>query len=321
MNPKLLRVLLLLGVAAWIAAPESASSAEDDPVQGAPNEVEITLKGAYRYIFSNGLPDHRRGAFPNRGNPNRVQAQPYRFRVPLKPQPAQQRTRLGHFPFGVALNGVPFDPGAAEWWRNDRRSGWQIEPLSGALNLGLDASLAHVQPNGAYHYHGLGQGLLARRKPGAMTQVGWAADGYPIYLPWAQVTRAGGHTQSRELRKVRPSCRLKAGQRPGGDEGPGGRYDGTYVQDYEFARGSGDLDEHNGLECVTPEFPQGTYCYFLSETFPFVPRSFRGTPDPSFQQRGGAGRGGPPGARGPGGRRVPPPGWGPPPHHRGQGPR
>lgn len=313
MSPKLLRVVLLLGLAALVALPELASSAEDEQVQGAPSQVQITVKGDHRYIFSNGLPDHRRGAFPNRGNPNRVQAQPYRFRVPLRPQAAQETTRLRHFPFGVALNGVPFDPGAAEFWRNDRSSGWQIEPLSGAVNLGLDAHKAHVQPTGAYHYHGLGQGLLARRKPGAMTQVGWAADGYPIYLPWA-------HKEARDAKsplvEVRPSYRLKAGTRPGGNEGPGGRYDGTYVQDYEFARGSGDLDAHNGRVCVTPEFPQGTYCYFLSDAFPFVPRSFQGTPDPSFQQRGGAGRGGPPGGRG--GRRGPPP-HGPPPHHRGWG--
>ena len=179
------------------------------------------------------------------------------------------------------------------------------------MNLGLDAHKAHVQPNGAYHYHGLGLGLLARRKPGAMTQVGWAADGYPIYLPWA-------HEDSQDpqspLVEVRPSYRLIAGARAGGDEGPGGRHDGTYVQDYEFAPGSGDLDQHNGRASVTPEFPRGTYCYFLTDAFPFVPRSFRGTPDASFQQRRGAGRRGPPGG-GPGGRRP----HHPPPRHRGWG--
>ena len=341
MPRKLLRVALLLSVGAWICSPELATSAEgedgpDGQVRGDPSKVQITVKGDYRYIFSNGLPDHPRGAFPNRGNPNQVQAQPYRFRLPLQPAPSARATRLGHFPFGVALNGVPFDPGAAEWWRNDRRSGWQIEPLSGAVNLGLDAHLAHVQPNGAYHYHGLGQALLARRRPDAMTQVGWAADGYPIYLPWAPRAGSteGGGSVARGLREVRPSYRLKAGTRAGGEEGPGGRFDGTYVQDYEFAPGSGDLDEHNGQVCVTPEFPAGTYCYFLTDAFPFVPRSFRGTPDPSFQQRGGAGRGGRgpgmgpggrgpgvgpggrgPGGRGPGGRRGPPP-WGPPPRPR-----
>ena len=58
-------------------------------------------------------------------------------------------------PFGVAVNGVVFDPGAAEWFNRDPRSGWQYEPLAGKINLGVDESFAHVQPNGAYHYHGM----------------------------------------------------------------------------------------------------------------------------------------------------------------------
>ena len=47
-------------------------------------------------------------------------------------------TPLGMNPFGVAINGVPFDPGAAEWWNNDPASGWQYEALSGKINLGMD---------------------------------------------------------------------------------------------------------------------------------------------------------------------------------------
>ena len=39
---------------------------------------------------------------------------------------------------------------------------------------------------------------------------------------------------------------------------------GTYVQDYEYVMGSGTLDEFNGRYCVTPEYPGGTYAYFLS---------------------------------------------------------
>ena len=39
---------------------------------------------------------------------------------------------------------------------------------------------------------------------------------------------------------------------------------GTYVQDFEYVAGLGDLDEHNGRVCVTPEYPQGTYAYFVT---------------------------------------------------------
>src|SRR4051812_19543160 len=113
------------------------------------NRVSITTEGDYRVIRANGLPDHTPGQFPNRNNPNRIAAQNYNFRVPLLPQIASQPTKLRMGPFGVAVNGVVFDPAAAEWWNGNLD--WQYEPLSGAINLGVDASNAHVQPNGAYH--------------------------------------------------------------------------------------------------------------------------------------------------------------------------
>ena len=50
--------------------------------------------------------------------------------------------------FGIAVNGVPFDPGAAEFYLGDRQSGWQYEALSGAVPLGIDENYAHVQPTG-----------------------------------------------------------------------------------------------------------------------------------------------------------------------------
>ncbi len=137
--------------------------------------VRFSVEGDHRIIRSDGLPDHETGAFPNRGNPNRISAQHYEMRVPAWPQPAIRNTPLQMQSFGFAINGVPFDPGAAEFWNNDRN--WQYEAMSGALPLGLDQNNAHVQPNGAYHYHGLPTGLLARfanaRTP---VLVGWAAE-------------------------------------------------------------------------------------------------------------------------------------------------
>src|SRR5579871_240850 len=91
------------------------------------NRVTITLEGDYRVIRANGLPDHQAGAFPNAHNPNSISAQNYFFRVPLHPVAAAQPTPLVLGAFGVAINGVPFDPGANEWWNRDRNSGWQYE--------------------------------------------------------------------------------------------------------------------------------------------------------------------------------------------------
>lgn len=258
-------------------------------------QVSITVQGEYRLIDANGIPNHATGQFPNRGNPNRIAQQRYHFRVPLHPQANAQATPAERMPFGVAVNGVPFDPGTAEYWRNDPR--WRYDALSGKINLGVDASLAHVQPNGAYHYHGLPTGLLEKLgKKGEMLLVGYAADGFPIYNQY-------GHTDSRDpqstLKKLRSSYRLKQGQRPGGNDGPGGAYDGTFNQDFEYVAGAGDLDDCNGRVEVTAEYPEGVYHYVLTENFPFIARSFRGTPDDSFRRRGPGRPAGGPNPKGP----------------------
>jgi hypothetical protein len=265
------------------------------------NEVSITIEGDKRVITSNGIPDHVTGRFPNADNPNGLSAQHYRFTMPLKPAIAASPTPLVRQPFGIAVNGVLFDPGTAEMWHNDRESGWHYDALGEAFSLGLDANNAHVQPNGAYHYHGIPVALLQRLSGGKaqMTLIGWAADGFPIYAKWG--CRDAKDAASPIVR-LRSSYRLKAGSRPTAHGQPGGKYDGIFVEDFEYVAGSGDLDECGGRTGVTPEFPDGTYYYVLTEDFPFVSRAFRGTPDPSFARREGPG-----GPGGPRDRRGPPP--------------
>jgi len=293
-----IRLLALLGPLsmAVVSAAQAAGTTED--------HVHITEANGYRYIVSDGLPNHATGQFPNRGNPNAIQLQYYRFRVPLSPAVAVQPVPMDRMPFGVALNGVPFDPGTAEYWYGDRN--WRYEALSGKINLGLDFSNAHVQPNGAYHYHGEPAGLMeSLGKNTAMQLVGYAADGFPIYT---NESYRNPNDPASGLTTLRASWRLKPGERKGG---PGGPHDGTFVQDYEYVPGSGDLDECNGRTGVTPEYPGGTYYYVITDTFPFIPRYFRGTPDASFQRKGppqgGGGRRGGPGGPPPPPRRMPPP--------------
>jgi len=266
------------------------------------SEVSITVENGVRIIRSNGIPNHDTGHFPGKGNPNTISPQRYEFHVPANPKPAEKITALRMQPFGVAVNGVVFDPGAAEWWNGDRNSGWQYEPLKMApLYLGADSSHAHVQPNGAYHYHGIPAGLVHVLTDGQekMVMVGWAADGFPIYNSLGHVEVKDGASA---LKVLKSSYRVKSGERDGG---PGGKFDGKFLADYEFAAGLGDLDECNGRFEVTPEYPEGIYHYVLTEVFPYVPRFYRGTPDASFA-RGGPGGGprqGGPGNNGPGGGR------------------
>ncbi|MEM6910745.1 MAG: YHYH protein [Verrucomicrobiota bacterium] len=235
--------------------------------------VSIETQGAFRIVKANGIPNHPTGTFPNRGNPHRIQAQNHLYRLPLHPSQAAQLTPLERQPFGVALNGIPFDPNTAEFWNDDRRSGWRYAAMTGHLRLGTDQNHAHVQSTGAYHYHGIPTGLL-RQLPGSdeetLLLVGYAADGFPIYVE----TSGEG---------PRPSYQLKEGLRP---DGPGGAFDGRFLADFEYVDGLGDLDEANGTFGSTPEYPEGIYHYYLTDTFPFVPRYFKGTPDPSLRHRG-----------------------------------
>lgn len=261
------------------------------------SEYSTIVENGYRIIRANGVPDHQTGQFPNRGNPHSIQRQNYVFRVPADPRPARTATPLGMQPFGIAVNGVVFDPRAAEWWNGARNSIWQYEPLTSQVTLGADMNDAHVQPSGAYHYHGVPAALLKSRmgKTKRMTLLGWAADGFPIYGPHGL---SDPKDATSGIRRLKSSYRLKKGQRPRGTMGPGGSYDGSFTADWTYVKGSSDLDECNGRFGVTPEFPQGIYHYHLTEEFPFVPRAFRGTPNESFMRRGS------PGGRGPRGRAL-----------------
>ncbi len=243
-----------------------------------PPKASIEVSGTTRTIRSNGIPAHRVGTFPNRGNPHTITPQDYAFTVTTEPAPAGRTTRSRRWLWGVAVNGVPFEAPTAEFWHGER-GGWNYDALGGAVRLGLDANHAHVQRTGAYHYHALPTGLMQRlgwKADAHSPLIGWAADGYPVYA----VTGDLGNG----VRKIRSSYRLKPGARPSGDA-PDGAHDGAFVQDWQYVAGSGDLDECNGAVIRSPEFPDGSYAYFITEGYPFVARCWKGTPDPSFRKR------------------------------------
>lgn len=238
----------------------------------------------WRLLRSNGIARHLTGKFPNAGNPHRISVQQHSYRVPAAPQlTGGIRNALGQV-FGVAVNGVVFDPGANEFYQGDRSSGWQYEPLRNALNMGLDANHAHVQPQGAYHYHGLPTLLLDSLNVGAQAHsplIGWAADGFPIYALYGDPDGLGSVVE------MTSGYRVKNGSRPSGNGNPGGTYDGTFTRDYDYVQGAGNLDMCNGRFVRTPDFPDGTYAYFLTRDWPVIPRCFKGTPGPDFARRSG----------------------------------
>ena len=251
------------------------------------SSVYFSEKSGSRFIKANGIPNHEVGKFPNRGNPHEIKEQKYNFEFkanpvanrvsePLHKANIDQYRGPPNIPFGVAVNGVVFDPGTAEFWKGDPDSGWNYCALGGAVRLGLDENHAHVQPSGTYHYHGMPVGLLNEidfKSDEHSPLVGWAADGYPIYAMYGYSLKG-----SKKIIKHISSYRLKSGKRPVPPDGPGGKYDGAFVQDYVYEKGIGTLDECNGCFTKTPEFPEGTYAYFLTEKWPVIPCAFRAKP-------------------------------------------
>jgi len=244
--------------------------------------VAVTVKNGIRRIVSNGIPNHKTGTFPNTGNPNTISAQKQDFSLSTSPKMGNLQAASMGAGAGVAINGVIFEPGTAEVFNNDPKSGWNIEAFNSFRNLGLDSSNAHVQPTGTYHYHGNPVGLsqLVTRS-GHSPLIGWAADGFPMYLDRGYVKAKDAKSGYKTLKS---SYQLKTGTRA---SGPGGTYNGDYTQDFEYVVGSGDLDAGNGRVQVTPEFPKGTYCYIITAGFPYIARQFRGTIASGFLKQGG----------------------------------
>jgi hypothetical protein len=243
------------------------------------NTTTWTQDATNRRVQGNGMPNHDVAPFPNAGNPNAIASQNVDYRMPLTPSGAGAALNVK---FGVALNGIVFDPYTAEYYQNNRNSGWRYQAL-GTLNLGPDCNHAHVQPGGLYHYHGMPEAFIDTLSSGPeMVHIGYAADGYPMY---ARYGLNDPNDELSGLKKMTSSYRLKTGTRP---SGPGGAYDGTYEQDYEYVAGLGDLDDCNGRTGWTPDHGV-TYHYYVTETYPFISRCYRATPHTSF-----AGGGGPP---------------------------
>jgi YHYH protein len=250
--------------------------------------------GTSRVLSANGLPDHETGSFPNPNSPFKISAQPVAATIPLTPaviHPSGARSRIA----GFALNGIKLDPGTAGTCDdtgtvcNQGRGGggaWRMEAMGqSSFNFGTDASNAHVQPEGAYHYHGIPEGLVAKLAKGrAMTLIGWAVDGFPIYARYGHIKADDPNSP---IKVLGASYRHKAEPDPG--RPPTRMYPmGAFAQDWQYQAGSGDLDECNGRTGVTPEFPGGIYHYVATDTYPFVHRCVKGAAP------AGPGRGPPP---------------------------
>ena len=89
--------------------------------------------------------------------------------------------------------------------------------------------------------------------------IGFAYDGNPIYGPFAHRDPLDS---SSPIVRMTSSYDIN-GSRPGGPSLT--QYPlGTFNNDYTYVHKSGSLDENNGRFCITPDFPEGIYAYFLT---------------------------------------------------------
>lgn len=255
-------------------------SAESD--LGVASEYVVTESGNTKTIVSNGIPDHPIGMFPNQGNPNSIAIQNKTFTISANPSKSNTPTSLTtskgqpRYWFGILDNSVILAPIAAEFFTNTStgqdNTDWNESALSSHIKLGTDCNNAHVFPSGRYHHHATPSAYIADRNISTTStrQVGWAADGFPIYYKY-------GNKDGFVVELV-SGYRLKTTERGGdGISAPSGCPDGTYTQDYEYLEELGDLDECNGYND-----PVLGYIYVITDTYPSIPRCFFGTPSEDF---------------------------------------
>lgn len=180
----------------------------------------------------------------------------------------------------------------------------------------FDACGGHQPGNGQYHHHAVPNclreqlndnveriratrnGPVFREKAAPHTHspiLGWAFDGNPIYGPYGYSNPSDATSDIRRMRSgfrlrqisertslpdwtapLHPNTprQLSAAQSgpPISAEFPLGRY----LEDFEWSASQGDLDVYNGRFTVTPEFPQGTYAYYVTieadgtPAFPYI---------------------------------------------------
>ncbi len=272
------------GGTAGVQCAYNVSVFNSTPSVNATSTSAWSCTSTVRTLAANGLPDHATGTFPNADNPNTISAQAIAASFTLTPTATSTVTALGgpQGTTGYVLNGVKIDAGTAGGC-NDSGSScslaapagqWSIEALGqSSFRFGTDSSNAHVQPGGAYHYHGIPEGFVARQNKGqAMTLTGWAADGFPIYARYGYTSATNAASA---IKVISGSYRLKT--TPDANRPATTLYAmGAFRQDYEYVAGLGDLDECNGRTGVTPEFPNGIYHYYATDTYPFLQRCVKG---------------------------------------------
>jgi hypothetical protein len=196
-------------------------------------------------------------------------AREFQFEIPLHPAAETGRhVRVPADVIGTFVNGLPiYNQFEALSWSGSNL--WHYDAV--ALSKAPAGLLEQLIPGSAKH----------------SPLIGFALDGFPVYGPRSYVSsyRLRAITQRRSW----PDGTVLTPEQYGPDVTPADPL-GTYAEDYEYVAGSGDLDEFNGRFVKTPEYPEGTYAYFMTNdgegklAFPYLigPRFYGHVPQPTM---------------------------------------
>ncbi|MFZ1686347.1 MAG: YHYH protein [Flavobacteriales bacterium] len=247
------------------------------------NVLEVVYNSTDAYVGCTGIPGYSIG--PWSGNPNDAGDQDWEFKITLAPVQntgTPVNTPLGHI--GVWANGVTiFNPRDAMSY--NMQNIWHQNAYFFEGD-GFDACLGHPNQQMEYHTH-INPTCLYDDTDSTQHSpiIGFAFDGFPIYgaFAFANTNGTGGITRmktSYRERSITDRTTLPDGTLLNVNQyGPAinAQYPmGAYIEDHEFVTGLGDLDEHNGRFCITPDYPAGIYAYFvtldadLEPAYPYV---------------------------------------------------
>jgi hypothetical protein len=270
--------------------------------------LAVCYDANYVYVKSKGMTDYM-GKYLNPGD---CTAQSYLHQFPRVPSvPTSKTTSPKGGAIGLLLNGIPiFGLGNAASWTGstNANNGSGIWNAEVGKNEGfvLDTAFgAHPQQQGAYHTHTTPYRLYKYYAATVHSPiVGFAFDGNPIYGPYgytSALSSTSGISRMKtgySLRNIttRTTIPTYSSASPAvttyttaTQTGPAVSTTypiGSYCEDYEWlSSNGGDLDQFNGRYCVTPEYPFGTYAYFVTVTsagvaaFPYyIGIQYYGTP-------------------------------------------
>lgn len=253
----------------------------------------VKYDSTYAYVTLTDVPSHSVGPFP--GNPAYPATVNRTVRVPRVPTEATTHATTGLGPIGVMSNGV-FIFNATDARTYNNAGIWQ-QNANVVEASSFDGGPGHPAPGqgggggggggtlvaGTYHYHQSPAALIAQVDAGNTGQhhsplIGYAFDGFPIYGPYGYTDP---NNTSSAIKRVASGFKIRddvlAGSRntlvDGGatlavnQRGPAVSTTypaGYYLQDYEWVSGQGDLNQYNMRFTKTPEYPEGTWAYFVT---------------------------------------------------------